>query len=54
MLPFFGTKAKEILTRIGTPYTTGSIYSEDFLKDIPEYYVAEKGEPLYTRVVTGE
>jgi methionyl-tRNA synthetase len=50
LLPFFGEKMRELLTRIGTPYND-AIPLEQNLEIIPlSFHIREKGDPLYMRV----
>jgi methionyl-tRNA synthetase len=50
LIPFFDTKMRELLTRIGTPYDDDISLSDNLDLDPIEFYIAEKGEPLYMRI----
>jgi methionyl-tRNA synthetase len=50
MLPFFPEKSREILTRIGTPYTDGSDYLRELDQVVDTYTITEKWNPLYIRL----
>ncbi len=50
LLPFFDSKMRELLTRVGTPYDNSISLSENLARDPILYYIAEKGEPLYMRI----
>jgi methionyl-tRNA synthetase len=50
LLPFFDLKMRELLTRIGTPYDENISLSDNLAHDPSEFYIAEKGEPLYMRI----
>ena len=50
LLPFFDSKMRELLTRIGTPYDDTMSLSENLAQDPIEFYITEKGEPLYMRI----
>lgn len=50
LLPFFDLKMRELLTRIGTPYADSISLSDNLAIDPTEFYIAEKGEPLYMRI----
>ena len=50
LLPFFDMKMRELLTRIGTPYNESIPLSDNLAIDPTEFYIAEKGEPLYMRI----
>lgn len=50
LLPFFGDKMRELLTRIGMPYNE-RITLEQNLEIIPRmFHIREKGDPLYMRM----
>lgn len=50
LLPFFETKMKELLARIGTPYNE-ALTLEENLAIIPfTFSIREKGDPLYMRI----
>ena len=42
LLPFFDSKMRELLTRIGTPYADDISLSENLAIDPTEFYIAEK------------
>ena len=42
LLPFFDLKMRELLTRIGMPYTDSMALSENLALDPTEFYIAEK------------
>ncbi len=50
LLPFFTPKMKELLERIGVPYSDDSIIQNEFKQEISQFTVKEKGEPLYMRI----
>ena len=52
LLPFFDLKMRELLKRIGVPYDD-TLTLQGNLSENPEiFFVAEKGDPLYMRLVT--
>ena len=52
LLPFFDLKMRELLKRIGVPYDD-TLTLQGNLSENPEiFFVAEKGNPLYMRLVT--
>ena len=52
LLPFFDLKMRELLKRIGVPYDD-TLMLQGNLSENPEiFFVAEKGNPLYMRLVT--
>lgn len=50
LLPFFGTKMRELLDRIGVPYDDTITLAENLFRDPSIFTVKEKGEPLYMRI----
>ncbi len=50
LLPFFDTKMRELLSRIGTPYDDTISLVENLSLDPVSFFIAEKGEPLYMRI----
>jgi methionyl-tRNA synthetase len=54
LLPFFGPKMRELLTRIGTPYDANISLSDNLTVDPIEFYISEKGDPLYMRIATSK
>jgi methionyl-tRNA synthetase len=50
LIPFFDLKMRELLTRIGTPYDDTLSLSDNLSIDPTEFYIAEKGDPLYMRI----
>jgi len=50
LLPFFDTKMRELLYRIGTPYDDSITLTENLSIDPSWFCVTEKGEPLYMRI----
>ena len=42
LLPFFDSKMRELLNRIGTPYADDISLSENLAIDPTEFYIAEK------------
>jgi methionyl-tRNA synthetase len=50
LLPFFDTKMRELLSRIGTPYDDSMTLVQNLEADPDEFIVLEKGEPLYMRI----
>jgi methionyl-tRNA synthetase len=54
LIPFFDLKMRELLTRVGTPYDDSISLSDNLALDPTEFYIAEKGEPLYMRIATSK
>jgi methionyl-tRNA synthetase len=54
LIPFFDTKMRELLGRIGTPYDDDISLSENLTLDPTEFYIGEKWEPLYMRINTSK
>jgi len=50
LLPFFDTKMRELLSRIGVPYDDAISLVENLSLDPVSFFIAEKGEPLYMRI----
>lgn len=50
LLPFFDSKMRELLSRIGTPYDDTISLVENLSIDPVSFFIAEKGEPLYMRI----
>lgn len=50
LLPFFDTKMRELLSRIGVPYDDTISLVENLSLDPTSFFIAEKGEPLYMRI----
>ena len=50
LLPFFDTKMRELLSRIGTPYDDTLSLSENLELSPTLFHVTEKWEPLYMRL----
>jgi methionyl-tRNA synthetase len=50
LLPFFDTKMRELLERIGTPYDDSLSLEENLSRFPKEFFVKEKWEPLYMRL----
>lgn len=50
LLPFFDTKMRELLSRIGVPYDDTISLVENLSLDPVSFFIAEKGEPLYMRI----
>lgn len=52
LLPFFDSKMRELLQRIGVNYDNTISFRENMGIDPVRFFVAEKGEALYMRVNT--
>ena len=52
LLPFFDLKMRELLKRIGVPYDDTLTLQENLSENPEIFFVAEKGDPLYMRLVT--
>lgn len=52
LLPFFDLKMRELLKRIGVPYDDTLMLQENLSENPEIFFVAEKGNPLYMRLVT--
>ena len=50
LLPFFDSKMNELLNRIGTPYDPSISLEQNLAIDPYEFFISEKGEPLYMRI----
>lgn len=50
LLPFFDTKMRELLSRIGVPYDDTISLVENLSLEPVSFFIAEKGEPLYMRI----
>ena len=52
LLPFFDIKMRELLQRIGAPYDDTLTLDTHLDHNPGAFFVAEKGDPLYMRLVT--
>lgn len=50
LLPFFDTKMRELLDRIGVPYDDNKTQIENLEYDPQSFSIAEKWDPLYMRI----
>lgn len=50
LIPFFDTKMRELLSRIGVPYDDTISLVENLSLEPVSFFIAEKGEPLYMRI----
>ena len=51
LIPFFDIKMRELLSRIGTPYEDTLSLSANLQENPPQFFIQEKGNPLYMRIV---
>lgn len=51
LIPFFDAKMRELLSRIGMPYEDTLSLSENLQKNPTQFFIQEKGNPLYMRIV---
>jgi methionyl-tRNA synthetase len=52
LLPFFPQKMYELMSRIGVPYDESKTLRENIAREVQEFTITEKGNPLYMRIAT--